>query len=103
MNSDLLKNFVQKAKRRLVGKEPIVTTAKIKIIPNEDENLKDKVVYLMSQEEIVTNPVHYLLDDKKFKNMDDEQRERYLLSTLDKYNKLREQMENMTEFNSRCM
>lgn len=102
MNSDLLKNFVKKAKRRLVGKENI-SVAKIKIIPNDDENLKDKVMFLMEQDEIVTNPVHYLLDDKKLKNMDDEQKERYLLSTLDRYTKLREEMENLNHYNTRCM
>lgn len=102
MNSELLKNFVKKAKRRLVGREN-VSTAKIKIISNDDENLKDKIVFLMQQEGIVTNPAHYLLDDKKFKNMDDEQKERYLLSTLDKYALLKGKMENLSQYNSRCM
>ena len=102
MNSELLKNFVKKAKRRLVGRENI-STAKIKIISNDDENLKDKIVFLMQQEGIVTNPAHYLLDDKKFKNMDDEQKERYLLSTLDKYTLLKGKMENLSQYNSRCM
>ena len=102
MNSELLKNFVKKAKRRLVGREN-VSTAKIKIISNDDENLKDKIVFLMQQECIVTNPAHYLLDDKKFKNMDDEQKERYLLSTLDKYTLLKGKMENLNQYSSRCM
>ena len=102
MNSELLKNFVKKAKRRLVGREN-VSTAKIKIIANEDENLRDKIVFLMEQEGIVTNPAHYLMDDKKLKCMDDLQKERYLLSTLDKYTKLKHQMENLEQFKSKCM
>lgn len=102
MNSDLLKNFVKKAKRRLIGREN-VSTAKIKIISNDDENLKDKIIFLMEQEGIVTNPAHYLMDDKKFKDMDDEQKERYLFSTLEKYTKLKQQMENRNQYNSRCM
>ena len=102
MNSDLLKNFVKKAKRRLVGRENI-PAAKIKIISNEDENLKNRIIFLMEQEGIITNPAHYLMDDKKLKDMDDEQKERYLLSTLDKYNLLRGQMENLSEPNCKCM
>ena len=82
--NDILKTFAQKAKRRLVGKEQ-PAAAKIKVISNEDEDFKSKVEFLLSQETLVTNPVHYLIDEKIFAKMNDNEREFYLLSTLDKY------------------
>ncbi len=91
MKSDVLKTIAQKAKRRLVGKEQTVT-AKIKVISNEDEDFKSKVEFLLSQESIVTNPVHYLIDDKILNNMAESQREKYLLDTLDKYISLRNKL-----------
>lgn len=102
MYSDVLKNFAQKAKRRLVGKEK-VTNAKIKVISNEDEDFKSKVEFLLSQEDLVTNPVHYLIDDKILKNMEENEKERYLLNTLDKYIALKKQIENSARYNEFCM
>ena len=60
--NDLLKSFAQKAKRRLVGREN-VCTAKIKIISNDDEEFRGKVEKLLAQDEVVTNPMKYLIDD----------------------------------------
>lgn len=91
--NDVLKNFAQRAKRRLVGRDKTFC-AKIKVINNDDEDFRSKVEFLLSQEDIVTNPVHFLMDDKILKNMNEENKERYLLSTLDKYNRLRSQMEH---------
>lgn len=102
MYSDVLKNFAQKAKRRLVGKEK-VTNAKIKVISNEDEDFKSKVEFLLSQEDVVTNPVHYLIDDKILKNMQEHERERVLLSTLDKYIATKKQLENASTYHEFCM
>lgn len=102
MYNDVLKNFAQKAKRRLVGKEK-VTSAKIKVISNEDEDFKSKVEFLLSQEDVVTNPVHYLIDDKILKNMQEQERERYLLNTLDKYMALKKQIENSANYHEFCM
>ena len=101
-NNDVLKNFAQKAKRRLVGRDKI-PAAKIKVITNEDVDFKNKVETLMAQEEVVTNPVSYLIDDKIFKTLEGAARERYLLSTLDKYNSFRQQLENATTCSRYCM
>ncbi len=98
--SDALKTIALKAKRRLVGKQQ-PAPPKIKVISNEDEEFRSRVEFLLSQETLVTNPVHYLIDEKIFAKMDDAQRERYLLATLDKYNALRKQIEksqNETRF-----
>ncbi len=93
MRTDMLKSFAQKAKRRLVGKENL-PAMKIKVISNEDAEFKSKVEELLLKDEIVTNPMHYLIDDKIFEHLDENEKERYLLSTLDKYTRFREQIEN---------
>lgn len=92
MKNDVLKIIAQKAKRRLIGKEA-VTNAKIKVISNDDEDFKSKVEFLLSQESVVSNPVHFLIDDKILNNMAENQREKYLLDTLDKYNNLRSKLD----------
>ena len=101
-NNDVLKNFAQKAKRRLVGRDKI-PIAKIKVITNDDAEFKTKVENLLAQEEVVTNPVRYLMDDKIYKALEGEARERYLLSTLDKYNSFRNQLENISTYSKFCM
>lgn len=101
-NNDALKSFAQRAKRRLAGKE-VKSQAKIKVIETEDVEFKSKVDFLLSQEGVVTNPVHYLMDDKILKNMDEASRERYLLSTLDKYSSLRHEMDKASGDSRFCM
>ncbi len=100
--NDFLKTVALRAKRRLVGKETAPNT-KIKIITNEDEDFKSKVEFLLSQEDVITNPVHYLMDDKILKNMDDKAKERYLLSTIDKYNSFKNQIESSANYSKICM
>ncbi len=101
-NNDILKNIAQRAKRRLVGRENL-PVAKIKVITTEDEVFKNKVENLLSQNEVVTNPVHFLIDDKIFANLADEAKERYLLSTLDKYTNFKNQIENIASYSKFCM
>ena len=100
MKNDILKLIAQKAKRRLVGKETSVSNAKIKII-HEDEDFRSKVENLLLMDDVVTNPVQYLIDDKELKGMTENQKERYLLSTLDRYNTLRRQLETLHTFNQK--
>lgn len=102
MYNDVLKNIAQRAKRRLVGKEN-KPNAKIKVISNDDVDFKSRVEFLLSQEDVVTNPVHYLIDDKILKNMKESEKERYLLSTLDKYMALKKQFEKSADYNEFCM
>ncbi len=102
INNDVLKSIAQRAKRRLVGKEKIVN-AKIKVISSDDEDFKSKVEFLLSQEDVVSNPVQYLMDDKRFNGMSSEARERYLLSTLVKYSMLRSKLESDRSQSRFCM
>lgn len=84
MRNDILKSFALKAKKKLLGKENEVR-AKIKVISFEDEAFKEKVEYLVSKEDEIFNPIHFLMDDKVMKSLDSAGKERYLLSTIDKY------------------
>lgn len=84
MRNDILKSFALKAKKKLLGKENEVR-AKIKVISFEDEAFKEKVEYLISKEDEIFNPIHFLMDDKVMKTLDSAGKERYLLSTIDKY------------------
>ncbi len=101
-NKDVLKSIAQKAKRRLVGKEQKIP-AKIKVISNDDAEFRSKVENLLAQEEVVSNPVHFLMDEKTLKGLDDQAKERYLLSTLDKYNSFKNQIENISSYSRFCM
>lgn len=102
--NDFLKNFAQRAKRRLVGKETTPkVNARIKVISNEDLEFKNKVQQLLSQEDVITNPVHYLIDEHALKNMNEPARERYLLATLDKYISTKRELENSTSDTRFCM
>ncbi len=100
--SEILKTIAQKAKRRLVGREQ-TPSAKIKVISNEDEDFRSKVEYLLSQNDLISNPMHYLIDEKMFSKLDETQKERYLLATLDKYNALRHQIEKSNDDVRYCM
>ena len=84
MRNDILKSFALKAKKKLLGKENEVR-AKIKVISFEDEAIKEKVEYLVSKEDEIFNPIHFLMDDKVMRSLDSAGKERYLLSTIDKY------------------
>ncbi|MBR1890762.1 MAG: hypothetical protein IJ817_03700 [Clostridia bacterium] len=97
MKNDILKMFAQKAKRRMTGKENVVN-ARIKILPNEDVSFKSRVENLLSQEGVISNPVQYLIDESALKGMSEENKERYVLSTLDKYNALRRELENLAAY-----
>ena len=85
-NNDILKNFALRAKNKLLGKDnKDVVPAKIKTISFKDEAFKEKVEYLMDNEDEIFNPMHFLMDENLMKTLDSEQKERYLLSTIDKY------------------
>lgn len=102
MKDDVLRNYAQKAKRRLVGRETM-PSAKIKVISNEDNDFKSRVEDLLSREELITNPVQYLIDNKVFNNLSETERERYLLATLDKYNSLKNKLEHLSSDSRFCM
>ncbi len=85
-NNDILKNFALRAKNKLLGKDTKNSiNVKVKTISFKDDAFKEKVEYLMDRENEIFNPMHFLMDDKLLKTLDSEQKERYLLETIDKY------------------
>ena len=85
-NNDILKNFALRAKNKLLGKDTKNSiNMKVKTISFKDDAFKEKVEYLMDRENEIFNPMHFLMDDKLLKTLDSEQKERYLLETIDKY------------------
>lgn len=100
--SEVLKTFALRARKRLVGEKMPVST-KIKVIENTDQDFENRVEFLLSQEDVVTNPVQYLMDDKILKTLNDSEKERYLLSTLDKFSSFRAKTENMNNPKNFCM
>lgn len=92
-NNDILKNFALRAKNKLLGKDTRESVnTKIKTISFRDDAFKEKVEYLMDKEDEIFNPMHFLMDDKVLKSLDSQQRERYLLMTIDKYNRYKEEI-----------
>ena len=92
MRNDILKNFALRAKKKLLGKEKEKVAAKFKTISIEDDEFKGKVEYLLCKDEEIFNPIHFLMDDKILKNMDEASKERYLFTTIDKYNRFKNEI-----------
>ena len=92
METDALKRIALHAKKRLTGhlnSQP----AKIKIISQEDPEFRKKVEFLLSQKEVIMNPVQYLIDQKVWKKLDSIHRERLLFKTLEKYREIKAEIE----------
>lgn len=93
MREDVLRIIALRAKKKLLGRENVKeSTAKIKRISNEDYAFREKVEYLMSRDDEIFNPIHFLMDEKIMKNLNGEGKERYLLSTIDKYNRYKNEI-----------
>ncbi|MBQ8444587.1 MAG: hypothetical protein IJX25_04470 [Clostridia bacterium] len=95
MKSDALKNLAMRAKNRLLNKNlrNTYSNAEIKIIDNNDEEFYAKVKQVVSCEETVCNPMKYLMDDSKLLSLDAQDRERYLLQTIQKYKQAKDKIE----------
>lgn len=87
MKRDIIKMLAAKAKNRLMNKNLRNTynNANIKVITDNDEDFYNKVKDMLNEEEFVENPLKRLMDDNKLMKMTPQQRERYLLETIEKY------------------
>ena len=87
MKRDIIKMLAAKAKNRLMNKNLRKTynNANIKVITDNDEDFYNKVKDMLNEEEFVENPLKRLMDDNKLMKMTPQQRERYLLETIEKY------------------
>ncbi len=96
MKNDLLKTLAMKAKNRMINKNlrNSYANSSVKIIDSYDKNFYDKVREIMTQDEDIFNPLKRLMDEDKLMNLDSRGRERYLLETIEKYQKARRMIQN---------
>ena len=98
MKNDVLKALALRAKNRLIQKgNPESERTKdyrIKIIKSGDEVFYDKVKALLERDEDVLNPIKELMDEKIYSSMTLMQKERYLLQTVEKYQKVKSLIED---------
>ena len=87
MKRDIIKMLAAKAKNRLMNKNfrNTYNNANIKVITDNDEDFYNKVKDMLNEEEFIENPLKRLMDDNKLMKMTPQQRERYLLETIEKY------------------
>lgn len=95
MKSDALKALALRAKNRLLNKglRDTYSNANFKVINKRDNDFVEKVKDVMEKEDAVTNPLKYLMDEKRLMNLDPRARERYLLETIEKYQAARKEIE----------
>lgn len=95
MKSDILKSLALRAKNRLLNKglRDSYSNANIKIIDNNDEEFFAKAKAVIEDESKAYNPLKYLMDDNILLKLDDRGREKYLFETIEKYRKVREQLD----------
>lgn len=91
MKSDLLKALALKAKNRLINKnnKEAKTIKTVKIVSENDKDFYDKVKTLLQSDDYSLSPMKFLMDENKLMKLDAIGRERYLLETIDKYNKVK--------------
>lgn len=94
MQNNTLKMLAMRAKNRLMNKDNDRSLTQIKIINNEDNLFIEKVRTLLQNQEMCKNPLKSLMDDNYITKLDDLNRERYLLETMEKYLKAKELVEN---------
>ena len=94
MGNNMLKVLAMRAKNRLVNKGNSYYDARIKVISNDDTDFVEKVRRLLEEEEACRNPLKILMDEKKVSKMDECGKERYLLQNMDKYLRVKEQLEH---------
>jgi hypothetical protein len=59
-----------------------------KDIIDDEEAFYNKVVDILNSDELITNPIARLIDEKLFDSMDTASRQRYVLTVSDKYQKM---------------
>ncbi len=95
MKSDLLKALALRAKNRLINRnnKEINRTASVKIINDNDEQFYQKVKEVLSNDDYTLSPMKFLMDENRLMKLDSAGKERYLLETIDKYNKIKTKIE----------
>lgn len=96
MKNDILKTLAMKAKNRMINKKlrDTYSNTNIKVIDNNDHDFYNKVKEIMVEDGDIFNPLKRLMDQDKLMKLDERGRERYLLETIEKYQKARRMIES---------
>lgn len=62
----------------------------VKISPNVDQKLTRQIYALLDSEEYLFNPIGKLVDYEVFRKLNDIEKQHYILSLCDKFNKIKE-------------
>lgn len=105
MGNQILKRLAVKAKNRLINREctgvnkdkknVYSANVKFKIISNDDIDFIDRAKAL--KEEDLLNPISKLMDNEYFLKLSPQNKEKYLLDTIDKYAKFRKKLDEDRE------
>ena len=95
MKNDLLKTLAMKAKNRMINKNLRngYSLSSVKIITETDNIFYDKVKEIMNKDQDTYNPLKRLMDENKLMNLDVRSREKYLLETIEKYQRAKKILE----------
>ena len=98
MGNRTLKNLAVNAKNRLIQKSGNVvgqavptSSIKFKLITNEDDAFFEKVKSLIEENSVC--PIKELMDKKKYDEMSEYSKQKYLLDTLDRFQQTKKQIE----------
>ena len=97
MKTNLIKQLAMKAKNRMMNRGAFEACydARIKVIDDEDSDFVEKVRKVLANENLVTNPMRQLIDEKSFmKIASSSGREKYMLDLTARYLKAKAQIEN---------
>lgn len=97
MRNRTLKNLAATAKNRLIQKSgnlvgPASTrNITYKLILNEDDDFFEKVKVLLEENSIT--PIKELMDKKRYDNLDEFGKQKYLLDTIEKFQEIKRKIE----------
>lgn len=102
MKSDLLKTLAHKAKNRMIHRNTLgkacgygeaALGCSITVIDERDENFYEEVKKMITEEDYVKNPIKRLMNEERYKSLDARGQEKYLLDTIERFLKYRDQIE----------
>ena len=94
MKSNMLKVLAMRAKNRMINKgNESYFDSRVKVISNDDSEFVEKVRKILENEKCSQNPLKILMDEKRVNKLDEQAKERYLLETMEKYLKAKNQIE----------
>lgn len=96
MRNDILKQLALKAKNRLIHNTDDKQEEKdlrIKVISSNDDIFYNKVKHILEDNIDTINPIKTLMDESLMSNMSNVEKEKYLLETVEKYQRIKNLIE----------